>query len=67
MYKIIENLAIKHGFTVYGLAKKAGVSYTNIMNFKYGFAKEVSFSMIEKLADAMGISMDEFRRGGDVK
>ncbi|HEM4402293.1 TPA: helix-turn-helix transcriptional regulator [Streptococcus suis] len=62
MWKKIEELANIHGMTIYALAKKAGINYSMLAELKSGKKKDMMFSNVIKIADALGASLDEFRK-----
>lgn len=45
--------------TIYHLSKLTGIAQTTFQNYKNG--SEPSFSNMIKIADALGVSLDEFR------
>ena len=46
---------------MYRLAKKSGISQSNFSNLKAGKLKEASWMNMCKLADALEVSLNEFR------
>ena len=58
--KIEKQLKIK-GWSMYRLAKESGVHPSNFSNLKAGRLKEMSWTNMCKLADALEVSLDEFR------
>ncbi|HHJ9103422.1 TPA: helix-turn-helix domain-containing protein, partial [Streptococcus pyogenes] len=40
------------------LSEKTGISYNTIMNIG---KKDISFNKMKKIADVLGVSLDEFR------
>lgn len=62
MWEKIEELANIRGLTIYALAKKAGVNYTMLAELKSGRKKDMMFGNVVKIADALGVSLDEFRK-----
>lgn len=58
--KIEKQLKIK-GWSMYRLAKESGVHPSNFSNLKAGRMKEMSWTNICKIADALEISTDELR------
>lgn len=58
--KIEKQLKIK-GWSMYRLAKESGVHPSNFSNLKAGRMKEMSWTNMCKVADALGISIDELR------
>ena len=57
--KLIKNLMDKLGISAYRLAKMTGLSLNTMQNYKNGH--EPIFSNVVKIADALGVSLDEFR------
>ena len=55
------DLTTSKNLTISELAQQADVSRTNLYNIKNGHSENPSFFMIAKIADALGVSMDEFR------
>lgn len=62
--KIQEKLDEK-GKTAYWLAKKAGIGFGALYPLLSGKRTEPTFSTMEKLADALDVSLDEFRSKGE--
>lgn len=62
MWKVIEKELKKQNMRVSDLAKKAGVNYPMLAELKSGKKKDLKFSNIAKIADALGVSLDEFRK-----
>lgn len=58
--EIEKQLKIK-GWSMYHLAKESGVHHSNFSNLKSGRMKEMSWTNMCKIADALEVSMDEFR------
>ncbi len=59
MKKTLSKLLIDRGMSKTELAKKTGISYNTIMNIG---KKDISFSKMEKIADVLDVSLDEFRK-----
>jgi len=57
--KIQRQLDIKH-WTLVRLAKESNVNYETLKKYKFA-GQEPSFSKVCKIADALGISLDELR------
>lgn len=57
----IENIMKKNGYNQTKLAKKMGVSQSVLAELKRGNIKKPSFELICKIADALEVSLDEFR------
>lgn len=51
----------KNGYNQTKLAKKMGVSQSVLAELKRGNIKKPSFELICKIADALEVSLDEFR------
>ena len=63
MWKKVEIEMKKQGLTKYQLAKLMGVNNSILSAFKNGKIKKPSFELMEKIADALNVSMDIFRKG----
>ncbi|MBW4803763.1 helix-turn-helix domain-containing protein [Loigolactobacillus coryniformis] len=62
MWNKIQKILNERDMSVNELANKAGFKNNSIMYaFKHGRIKKPSFLLMEKIADALGVSMDEFR------
>lgn len=61
MWDIVERLLNEKNMSQYELAKLMGVSTGTITELKKGRIKKPSFELIEKVADALDVSMDVFR------
>ena len=57
--KRLKELRKKAGWSQQRLAEKAGLSYNVITKIEQGVAKRPSIQTMVKLADALGISLDE--------
>jgi DNA-binding Xre family transcriptional regulator len=57
----VDRILKERGLTWYWLGQKSKVSLTTLYNFKNGVVKNVEFSTMEKIADALDVSLDEFR------
>lgn len=57
----IENISKKKGWTLYRLAKEADITLSLIYTLKNSKSKTVTFETMVKIADALGVSLDEFR------
>ena len=58
MWKKFKHLLIEKGMTQKALAEKAGISPNTIRNIK---TESISFKNMCKIADALEVSMDDFR------
>lgn len=59
MWKLIQKELKRQGMSAYRLSKITGLSQNALQNYKNGH--EPSFSNVVKIADALGVSLDEFR------
>ncbi len=51
----------RKGMTMYAVSKKAGIDQNVLINLKTGRTKRVYFDNMQKIADALDVSLDEFR------
>ena len=58
--KIDKNIKEKN-LTIYELTKKANIAQNTLYELKSGRANDLRFSTVCKIADALKISLDEFR------
>lgn len=65
MWDKIEREIKKQGLTQYRLSKMIGVSPSVLTDLKNGRNKKPSFELMEKIADALNVSMDIFRKYED--
>lgn len=54
----IKKLRTKTGLTQEGLARKADIPYTTLTKVESGVIKNPSVKVIAKIADALGVSME---------
>lgn len=59
LWNKIKNQLKKQNMTIYHLSKLTGIAQTTFQNYKNG--SEPSFENMVKIADALGVSLDEFR------
>ena len=59
--KIAEQISEKN-WTVYKLCLKAGVGTAGIYRLRDGEVKDLHFETVKKIADALEVSLDEFRQ-----
>ena len=59
MWKKLNHILIEKGMTKKELAKKAGISQNTIQNIRNS---KISFRNMVKIADALDVSLDEFRK-----
>ncbi|SDQ19472.1 helix-turn-helix domain-containing protein [Carnobacterium viridans] len=59
-WKIDKQLKEKN-LTIYELTKKANIAQNTLYELKSGRANDLRFSTVCKIADVLGISLDEFR------
>lgn len=62
MWKKIEKEMKKQGLTKYRLAKLMGVNNSLLSAFQNGKIQKPSFELMKKIADALNVSMDVFRK-----
>lgn len=65
MWEKIELELRKREMTIYQLTKLTGVSMSVMYEFRRGNIKKPSFELMEKIADALNVSMDVFRKDED--
>lgn len=65
MWEKIEPILNQKGITQYELSKLMNVSTGTITELKKGRIKKPSFKLMEKIAIALNVSMDEFREEGN--
>ena len=58
--KIYQKIQEKN-WTIYKLCLKAGVGTAGIYRLRDGEVKDLYFDTVKKIADALEVSMDEFR------
>ena len=62
MWKKIEILLAEKKMTKYEWAKKAGWNQNSLIDLKKGRKKSLKFDDVVKIADALDVSLDEFRK-----
>ena len=62
LWDLVEFEMKKKGYSQYQLAKKMGVSSSVITELKKGNIKKPSFELMCKIADALEVSLDIFRK-----
>lgn len=63
----IQKRLDERGKTVYWLAKEAGLGFGSVYPLLSGKRTEPTFSTMEKIADALDVSLDEFRSKEEVE
>ncbi|WP_278559064.1 helix-turn-helix domain-containing protein [Streptococcus constellatus] len=58
MWKKLKHLLVEKGMTQKELAEKAKISPNTIQNIRN---ERISFKNMQKIADALDVSLDEFR------
>ena len=58
---LIKKMLDDKQITTYQLSKLTGISEQSFSKLRNGLSKELSFSSMVKIADALDISLDEFR------
>ena len=66
MWNKVEKLLKKNNLSVYRLSKMTGISDNTLRNYRLKHS-EPSFSKACKIADALGVSLDDLREGHDDK
>ena len=61
MWEKIEHQLKLRDWSMYRLAKESGIHQSNFSNLKAGRLKEMSWTNMCKLANALEVSLDEFR------
>lgn len=64
MWDEVEKILKNKGITTYRLARITSIPKTTIDNYHYGHSK-MSFEKACKIADALGVSLDELRGDKD--
>ncbi|MGH2110088.1 helix-turn-helix domain-containing protein [Aerococcus urinaeequi] len=59
--ELIKNLIDKSGYTKHQIALKAGIKSQNLYNFLNGKLSSMDVNTAFKLADALGVDINEFR------
>lgn len=67
LWFVTEKIMLSKGMNQSGLAKKARIHKTVISALKQGKIKKPSFELICKIADALEVSVEEFRIKDDGK
>lgn len=63
MWNEIEKILKKKKMSIYKLAKLTGIPDTSLHNYKNG--SQLSFVNACKIADALGVSLDDLRGGNE--
>lgn len=58
MWEKLNSITAEKGLTIRQLSELSGVPYTTIRDTKF---RDIGFSKAEKLADALGVSLDDLR------
>ncbi len=61
MWKKLKKMLDDKQMTTYQLSKLTGISEQSLSKLRNGLSKELSFGSMVKIADALDISLDEFR------
>lgn len=61
MWEKISQLIAEKNTTMYAVSKKAGIGQNVLISLKAGRTKRLYFDTVCKLADALGVSLDEFK------
>lgn len=66
MWEKVEKIIDKKGISLYRLSKLTGIADTTLTNYRVK-KSDPSFSNACKIADALGVSLDDLREGHDDK
>ncbi|MGO3634991.1 helix-turn-helix domain-containing protein [Lactococcus raffinolactis] len=61
MWNKLKKILDEKQMTTYQLSKLTGISEQSFSKLRNGLSKELSFGSMVKIADALDISLDEFR------
>ncbi|KXT73140.1 hypothetical protein STRDD10_01615 [Streptococcus sp. DD10] len=61
LWEKIKPYLTERGWTSYRLAKESGLATSLIYNLEHGKNRNTSFDTMCKIADALDVSLDEFR------
>lgn len=61
LWSQIEEQLKKKGWTVYKLSQVTRIGTSVFYNLQHGRTKDLYHGTVVKIADALGVSMDEFR------
>ncbi|MFR4176080.1 MAG: helix-turn-helix domain-containing protein [Lactococcus raffinolactis] len=61
MWNKLKKMLDEKQITTYQLSKLTGISEQSFSKLRNGLSKELSFGSMVKIADALDISLDEFR------
>ncbi|MDQ0221701.1 helix-turn-helix domain-containing protein [Streptococcus moroccensis] len=61
MWEKINKLITENNTTMYAVSKKAGIGQNVLISLKAGRTKRLYFDTVCKLADALGVSTEDFR------
>ncbi|AXY24934.1 hypothetical protein CL176_02220 [Suicoccus acidiformans] len=60
--KVVQHLVSETGLSINKLAKSIGVDHSTIIRLCNGESKDMKLSTAFKLADALGVDINEFRK-----
>lgn len=61
----LQHLVSESGKSANGISKEVGVSHTTIIRLLDGTNKDMKLTTAFKLADALGVDVNEFREEGE--
>lgn len=61
LWENINRILEEKNMSIYELTLKAGISKNALYELKSGRVKDLTFKTISKIADALEVSLDEFR------
>lgn len=67
IWEKIEGQLSKKNWSIYKLTKEAGLSQNLLYELKSGRNKNISFKNMCKIAEALDVSLDEFREDEEIE
>ena len=64
LWETISKKLSEKNWTIYKLCLKAGIGTAGIYRLRDGVIKDLQFETVKKIADALEVSLDEFRQKG---
>lgn len=61
LWKNIERIMAEKNLSVYKLCILAGVGTAQLYNLRNGKVRDLHFETVKKIADVLGVSLDEFK------
>ncbi|MEY8435058.1 helix-turn-helix transcriptional regulator [Streptococcus hyointestinalis] len=63
MWQKLQQIMLERNLNMNRLATLSGINRSQFSDLKSGRIKYLSWSNMEKIADALDVSLDEFRKG----